>query len=94
MMRPKGYDIFAAVFLLILFSPVMIATSILIKLTSSGPVLADIPQRVGQGGKLFRLYKFRSMFVNAHNLMKTDPKYKELYREYKDSGYKLHNDPR
>jgi len=72
-MRPKGYDIFAAVFLLILFSPVMIATSILIKLTSSGPVLADIPQRVGQGGKLFRLYKFRSMFVNAHNLMKTDP---------------------
>jgi lipopolysaccharide/colanic/teichoic acid biosynthesis glycosyltransferase len=34
------------------------------------------------------------MFVNAHKLMMTDPKYKELYEVYKNSGYKLHNDPR
>lgn len=87
-------DIFLSIFLIIIFSPVMIITMIVIKLTSPGPVLADIPERVGRKGKLFRIYKFRSMFVNAHNLMKTDPKYKKLYEEYKKSGYKLHNDPR
>lgn len=87
-------DIFSAIFLLILFSPIMIVTAILIKITSPGPVFADIPKRVGRRGKLFRIYKFRSMFVNAHKLMMTDPKYKELYEVYKNSGYKLHNDPR
>ncbi len=87
-------DIFLAILLIIIFSPVMILTALAIKLTSPGPILADIPKRVGRKGKLFRIYKFRSMFVNAHNLMRTDPKYKKLYEEYKKSGYKLHNDPR
>jgi lipopolysaccharide/colanic/teichoic acid biosynthesis glycosyltransferase len=87
-------DIVLAIFLLIVFSPVMFITAILIKLTSPGPILADIPKRVGRKGKLFRIYKFRSMFVNAHQLMKTDPKYKKLYEIYKKSGYKLYDDPR
>jgi exopolysaccharide production protein ExoY len=87
-------DILGALFLLLLFSPIMIATAIAIKLASKGPVFADIPHRVGKEGRLFRIYKFRSMFVNAHNLMKTDPKYKKLYEEYKKSSYKLHKDPR
>jgi len=87
-------DIVLAIFLLIVFSPIMFITAILIKLTSPGPILADIPKRVGRKGKLFRIYKFRSMFVNAHQLMKTDPKYKKLYEIYKKSGYKLYDDPR
>jgi len=87
-------DIFGAIILLIIFSPIMIITSFVIKLTSPGPVFADIPERVGKKGKLFRIYKFRSMFVNAHNLMKTDPKFKKLFQEYKRSSYKLHQDPR
>lgn len=87
-------DIFFAIFLLIIFSPIMLVTAVLIKITSPGPILADIPKRVGRRGKLFRIYKFRSMFVNAHQLMKTDPKYKKLYEVYKNSGYKLHDDPR
>ncbi len=87
-------DVVLSILLIIIFSPIMLLTAIVIKLTSPGPVLADIPKRVGYKGKLFRIYKFRSMFVNAHNLMKTDPKYKKLYEEYKKSGYKLRNDPR
>lgn len=87
-------DVVLSIFLLILFSPIMLVTAVAIKLTSKGPILADIPKRVGRRGKLFRIYKFRSMFVNAHNLMRTDPRYKKLYEEYKKSGYKLHNDPR
>jgi len=87
-------DIMFAVTLLILLSPVILITAIAIKLDSSGPVLADTPARVGKNGKKFRMYKFRSMFQNAHDVLTTDPKYKHLFEEYKKSGYKLKNDPR
>lgn len=89
-------DIFGSIFLLFLFSPVILVTSAIILLTSPGPIFADIPKRVGKGGLLFRLFKFRSMIVNAHELMKTDPKFKDLYEEYKKSSYKvsLNRDPR
>lgn len=89
-------DIFGSIFLLILFSPIMLITAIAIKLTSKGPVFADIPMRVGKDGKKFKLYKFRSMIVNAHSLMKTDPRFRELYKKYKESSYKISidEDPR
>lgn len=87
-------DIVGSIILLILFSPIILATIILIKLTSKGPVLADIPNRVGKDGKLFHLYKFRSMIVSAHQLIRKDPRFKKLYEEYKKTNYKLHRDPR
>jgi lipopolysaccharide/colanic/teichoic acid biosynthesis glycosyltransferase len=68
--------------------------AIAIKLDSKGPVFADVPERVGQGGKKFKMYKFRSMIQNAHVLLRTDRRFKELYEEYKKSSYKLRNDPR
>ncbi len=90
----RTIDIVGSIILLILFSPVIIITTIVIKLSSKGPVLADIPKRVGRNGKLFRLYKFRSMIVNAHSLIRRDPRFKKLYEEYKKTNYKLHSDPR
>ncbi len=87
-------DIVLAVFLLILFSPIALLAAIAIKISSRGPILADTPKRVGKGGKLFYPYKFRSMVVNAHALLTTDPKFRKLYEEYKRSSYKLHEDPR
>lgn len=88
------FDIIIALFLLVLFSPVMIITAILIKLDSKGPIFADVPERIGQSGKKFRMYKFRSMIINAHFILRKDPKYKKLYEEYKRESYKLVNDPR
>jgi lipopolysaccharide/colanic/teichoic acid biosynthesis glycosyltransferase len=74
---------------------VMAITAIAIKLTSKGPVLADIPKRVGKDGKLFNLFKFRSMIVNAYDLLKTDPRFKKAYEEQQKAGnYKITNDPR
>lgn len=88
-------DIFSAVVLLVIFFPVMVVAAVLIKLTSPGSIFADTPKRVGKGGKLFRLYKFRSMIVNAYELLRTDPKFKKAYEEQQKGGnYKIKNDPR
>ena len=65
-----------------------------IKIDSPGPVFADTPQRVGKGGKLFRLYKFRSMIKHAHEKLRNDPRYTRLLSEYKRNSYKLKEDPR
>lgn len=90
----RAIDIVGSIFLLILFFPILVATAVAIKLTSPGPILADTPKRVGRKGKLFYPYKFRSMILNAHKLLRQDPKFKKLYSEYKKSNYKLHKDPR
>ncbi len=87
-------DIILSLLLLIIFSPVIAVSAIAIKLTSKGPVFADTPKRVGKGNRLFYPYKFRSMIANAHELLRTDPKFQVLYEEYKKSSYKLHTDPR
>jgi len=57
-------DIVAAVFGLVLLSPLMLLATVLIKLTSPGPVLYH-QVRVGQHGKDFRVHKFRSMRPDA-----------------------------
>jgi exopolysaccharide production protein ExoY len=94
----RTIDIVASIVLIIVFSPVMILTAIIIKLTSEGPVLVEATnshmKRIGKNGKIFRLYKFRSMPVNADSLLTKDPRFKKLYDEYKRSSFKLHEDPR
>lgn len=91
-------DIVLSVILIILFSPIMLVSAIIIKLTSKGPVLVEKEnihmKRIGKNGKIFRLYKFRSMPVNADYLLTKDPRFRKLYHEYKESSFKLHEDPR
>lgn len=87
-------DIASALFLLILFFIPAIFISIAIKLSSKGPIFADVPERIGEHGRKFRMYKFRSMIENAHQLLTTDPRFKALYNQYKKGSYKLYNDPR
>lgn len=91
-------DIILSIVLLVIFSPIMFLTAVIIKLTSPGPVLVEKTnvhmKRIGKGGKIFRLFKFRSMSVNADYLLTKDPRFKKLYNEYKRSSFKLHEDPR
>lgn len=58
----RGVDLFGAVVALILFSPVMLVTSLLIKLTAPGPLIFK-QERIGLGNRPFAMYKFRSMIV-------------------------------
>jgi len=57
-------DIVGSALLILLFTPLMIATAIAIKLESRGPVFFLQP-RAGRGNKSFKLIKFRSMYVDA-----------------------------
>lgn len=55
-------DVLGAVVALILFSPIMLVTAAIIKLTSPGPLIYS-QERVGLHNRPFRMYKFRSMEV-------------------------------
>ena len=57
-------DIFGALAAIILFSPFMLAAAALIKLTSPGPLIYS-QERVGLHNRTFKMYKFRSMVVQA-----------------------------
>ena len=92
-------DIFFSITLLILFSPIILITALLLKITSPGPVFVEKEnlhmKRMGKHGKIFRLYKFRSMMVKADVLEKTDPRFRHVYKEKRTAGnYKSRHDTR
>jgi sugar transferase (PEP-CTERM system associated) len=62
----RAFDVFAALLLLVLAAPVMILTAIAIRLEDRGPVFYR-QVRTGQGGRPFKIIKFRSMSVNAES---------------------------
>ncbi len=83
-------DIVGALFGIILFSIPGLIVAICIKLDSSGPVFIQL-ERVGQGQRRFRLWKFRSMIPDAHAM-----KQQLLAQNERGDGplFKLTNDPR
>jgi len=87
-------DIIGSLVLLIFFLPVYTLAALAIKLDSEGPIYADVPERIGKDRRTFKMYKFRSMIVNAHYLLRQDSRFKKLFEEYKRSSYKLKEDPR
>jgi len=83
-------DIIGAIVGLVLFSPVFLVTAIAIKLDSPGPVFFA-QTRIGMNGKPFKMYKFRSMYMDA------DERKKEFMAQNKMKGgfmFKIDNDPR
>lgn len=82
-------DIFCSIIGIVFLSPLMLITSITIKITSKGPAIFA-QERVGKNGRTFKMYKFRSMVVNAEDLLC------ELKGKNEMSGpmFKMKDDPR
>jgi len=91
-------DVFGSFIALIITSPVMILVAVIIRFTSEGPIFYK-PDRVGRDGKLFAMFKFRSMYmyeingqlVHAEKYLETDLKLKARYQK---GSFKLKIDPR
>ena len=62
----RAFDIVASVLALVVLSPVFLACAIIVKATSKGPVFY-VQERIGKGGKPFKMAKFRSMRVDAES---------------------------
>lgn len=63
------FDIIFSLVAIVLLSPLILILGIAVKSTSEGPVIFA-HKRVGKGGKTISIYKFRSMVVNAEELIK------------------------
>lgn len=90
----RTIDILGSLTLLLIFSPVMIVTMILIKIGSPGPIFFK-QKRVGKNSHQFWMYKFRSMYIGDNDKRLRD-NYPELWKKYKEGGWKLpmDEDPR
>jgi lipopolysaccharide/colanic/teichoic acid biosynthesis glycosyltransferase len=86
-------DIVVALTLALAFLPVWIIVPVLIVLTSPGPIIYR-HKRVGKDGKNFSMYKFRSMVVNADDILHKQDK--NLLKKFKSMDWKLEakDDPR
>ena len=86
----RFFDIAGASILLIILSPLLLIVSLLIAIGSQGGVFVKLT-RVGEKGKLFKLYKFRSMVKNAESLKK-----ELLAKNERADGplFKIKDDPR
>jgi len=60
----RGIDVIFSVLILLLFAPLMLLISVIIKIDSRGPVLYK-QKRTGCRGKVYNIYKFRSMYKGA-----------------------------
>jgi exopolysaccharide biosynthesis polyprenyl glycosylphosphotransferase len=82
-------DVFLAGISLLVFSPILLALAIAIKLDSPGPVFYA-SERIGKKGRVFRCIKFRTMVPNADKLRE-----KMLHMNERDGVlFKVTNDPR
>lgn len=87
----RGLDLIGSVAAIGLFSPIFLVTAVLIKLEDRGPVFF-CQKRVGAGGRLFGMWKFRSMVINADQI-------RDQLLEGNQHGqagvtFKMKNDPR
>jgi exopolysaccharide biosynthesis polyprenyl glycosylphosphotransferase len=94
----RAFDIAGSSLLILITSPILLLTCGLIKLDSKGPVFFskrddDSPlYRVGQGGKLFKYFKFRSMIPKTDTLRYTELAEKNLRND--GPMVKIVDDPR
>ncbi len=89
----RAFDIVFSATVLIVFSPLYLIISILIAISSPGPIFYT-QERVGKNFKHFKCIKFRTMVVDADKVLaKMLAENPEMRREFEEN-FKLKNDPR
>ena len=84
------FDIVVASLIIVLISPLLLITALLVKLEDGGPVIFK-QKRIGRGGAAFPLYKFRSMVPNAEQIRAEQL---EQHNEADGRLFKMKKDPR
>lgn len=85
----RALDIAVAVLALVLLSPLLLLTAVMVVFDSRGPALYR-QERVGRSGRRFEMVKFRSMHDNAHD----ERAHVEAANEASGPVFKMRNDPR
>ncbi|MCV3743226.1 sugar transferase [Lentilactobacillus hilgardii] len=86
----RFFDELLSIIAIILLIPVFVVTAILIKIDDpNGPIIYS-QIRIGKNGQLFKMYKFRSMVVNADKNLETLLKYNAI----EGPMFKMKSDPR
>lgn len=90
----RAIDIFSAIIGIIILCPIVVIVFIANKISKDDGPIFFIQKRIGKDGKPFRLYKFRTMVVNADKILmkklKNDKEFREKYLSYR----KVENDER
>jgi len=81
----RSVDFVVSALLLIVLSPVIVAITVAVKLTSPGPAFFR-QKRLGLDGKPFTLFKFRTMRTDAEQILKDSP---SLHAKYLENNFKL-----
>jgi lipopolysaccharide/colanic/teichoic acid biosynthesis glycosyltransferase len=81
----RCFDVTVALVLLLLATPLLLLVALAVKLHDGGPVLFR-QDRVGRGGRHFRINKFRTMVVDAEAWLQANP---DLHARYVSNGFKL-----
>lgn len=86
----RTFDLVGSVFFLLLLSPILILTSLIILIESGRPIIFKQKRALGKGIRPFKMYKFRTMRYNATQELE------ELRRRNESDGllFKIKDDPR
>jgi exopolysaccharide biosynthesis polyprenyl glycosylphosphotransferase len=85
----RGMDIMLSGLALVVLTPLLLAVAIMVGVTSRGPIFY-VQERVGRGGKPFRMLKFRSMYRDAH-----DRRFEHVEQNmHQGPIFKIRDDPR
>jgi lipopolysaccharide/colanic/teichoic acid biosynthesis glycosyltransferase len=89
----RGFDIVVSATALVLLSPVILASALVVRLDSPGPAFFR-QARLGRGGKPFRILKLRGMYIDAKERFPQLYDYRYSTAEARDLQFHMTNDPR
>lgn len=89
----RAFDLLFSLIILTVAFPLFMTIAIFVRITSRGPAIYA-HERVGRGGRMFRCFKFRSMYADSDKRLKELLANNTVMREEWEKNHKLKNDPR